>query len=230
MITSLSIPFAPELSPPTGWANNGAAASDPACQRPHAIGSSPPNGCRLSGSRPKAIPGAHTSTLGQTSRQRATTIALRAAPILAVGRLAQQAGGGRAHANPPIWRCHRKCPPRRSPKSSARGGNRRRTPRSKKPASLSRTRQARQKASDGRSHRPDAANHGGSAVSLDRDDIAEGSSRRRARRSLAADMAISGLTPSDRPPNPKADPFGCAWSWTTRAAKQIGLPADRLMW
>ncbi|MEN9635572.1 MAG: hypothetical protein RL077_3976 [Verrucomicrobiota bacterium] len=28
-------------------------------------------------------------------------------------RLAQQADGGRAHANPPIWRCHRKCPPRR---------------------------------------------------------------------------------------------------------------------
>ena len=52
---------------------------------------------------------------------------------------------------------------------------------------------------DGR-HRPDAANHGGCAVSLDRDAIAEGSSRRRARRSLAADIAISGLTPSDRPP------------------------------
>jgi hypothetical protein len=34
---------------------------------------------------------------------------------------------------------------------------------------------------------------------LDRDDIAEGSSRRRARRSRAADIAISGLTPSDRP-------------------------------
>ena len=31
-ITSLSIPFAPELSPPTGWANSGAAASGPACQ------------------------------------------------------------------------------------------------------------------------------------------------------------------------------------------------------
>jgi iduronate 2-sulfatase len=49
-------------------------------------------------------------------------------------------------------------------------------------------------------HLPDAANHGGCSVSLDRDDIAEGSSRRRARLSLAADIAISGLTPSDRPP------------------------------
>jgi len=153
-ITSLSIPFAPELSPPTGWANLGAAASGNARQRPHAIGSSPPNGCRLSDSRPKAIPGAHTSTLGQTSRQRATTIALGAAPTLAVGRLAQQAGGGRAPANPPIWRCHRKCPPGRSPKSSARGGHRHWPPRSKKPASLWRTRQARQKASDGRSPSP----------------------------------------------------------------------------
>jgi len=35
---------------------------------------------------------------------------------------------------------------------------------------------------------------------LDRDAIAEGSSRRRARRSLAAHIAISGLTPSDRHP------------------------------
>jgi len=86
-ITSLSIPFAPELSPPTAWANSEAAASGTACQRPHAIGSSPPNGCRLSDSKPKAIPDAHTSTLWQTSRQRATTIALGAAPILAVGAI-----------------------------------------------------------------------------------------------------------------------------------------------
>ena len=50
-----------------------------------------------------------------------------------------------------------------------------------------------------RRHRPEAANHGGRAVSLDCDASEEGSSRRRARRSLAADMAISGLTPSDRP-------------------------------
>jgi len=176
----------PPLAPP---------ASDPTRLVPVA------NCRRLSDSRSKAIPGAHLSTLWQTSRQRATTIALGAAPILAVGRLAQQGGGGRAPANPPIWRCHRKCPPRRSPKSSARGGHRRWTPRSKKPASLWRTRQARQKASDGRSPSPDAVNHGGGAVSLGRDDIAEGSSRRRARRSLAADIALSGLTPSDRRPS-----------------------------
>ena len=57
---------------------------------------------------------------------------------------------------------------------------------------------AKRRRREGR-HRPDAANPGGCAVSLNRDDIAEGSSRRRARRSLAADIAISGLTPSDRP-------------------------------
>ena len=45
---------------------------------------------------------------------------------------------------------------------------------------------------------------GGGVERGDRDDIAEGSSRRRARRSLAADMAISGLTPSDRPRYPKS--------------------------
>ena len=61
-----------------------------------------------------------------------------------------------------------------------------------------RGKRAKRRRREGR-HRPDAANHGGGAVSLDRDDIAEGSSRRRARRSLAADMAISGLTPSARP-------------------------------
>ena len=57
---------------------------------------------------------------------------------------------------------------------------------------------AKRRRREGR-HRPDAANHGGCAVSLDRDAIAEGSSRRRARRSLAPDIANSGLTPSDRP-------------------------------
>ena len=119
------------------------------------------------------------------------------------GRLAQQAGGGRAPGNPPSWRCHRKCPPRRSPKSSARGGNRRWTPRSKKPAVFrGRGKRAKRRRMEGR-HRPDAANPGGRAVSLDRDAIAEGSSRRRARRSLAADIAISGLTPSDRSPGPE---------------------------
>ena len=77
-------------------------------------------------------------------------------------------------------------------------------------------------------HRPDAANHGGCAVSLDSDAIAEGSSRRRARRSLAADMAISGLTPSDRPSDrPPADRnesgrFGEDGSDTDGPAAQLG--------
>ncbi|MEN9632383.1 MAG: hypothetical protein RL077_787 [Verrucomicrobiota bacterium] len=44
---------------------------------------------------------------------------------------------------------------------------------------LKRGKCAKRRRMDGR-HRPDTANHGGCAVSLDRDDIAEGSSRRRA--------------------------------------------------
>ena len=196
----------PTPSPRTGWAHSGAAASGTACQRPHAIGSSPPNGSRLSDSRPKAIPGAHTSTIGQTSRQRATTIATGAAPILAVGRLAQQAVGGRAPANPPICVVTGNVPhgDRRNQVRVVATGVGRRVQISRQVFG-GRGKRAKRRRMKGR-HRPDAANHGGCAVSLDRDDIPEGASRRRARRSLAADSAISGLTPSTwpRPPGPVA--------------------------
>ena len=52
-------------------------------------------------------------------------------------------------------------------------------------------------------HRPEAADHGRCAPSMDRDDIDDGASRRRARLSLATDLAISGLTP-DAAPQPRS--------------------------
>ena len=48
-------------------------------------------------------------------------------------------------------------------------------------------------------HRPEAAKHGSCALSMDRDDLEDGSSGRCARLSLATDLAISGLTPSPTP-------------------------------
>ena len=177
-ITSLSIPFAPELSPPTGWANNGAAASGPACQCNCVMDTSGRR--RIAEQTPLTLPASDPTRLVPVrrtvavSRTRDPKRSLAPIPrplgehrgnarrrshcarrlFWRLGDWPSRLGGGRAHANPPIWRCHRKCPPRRSPKSSAHGGNRRWTPRSKKPASLSRTRQARQKASDGRSPSP----------------------------------------------------------------------------
>ena len=226
-ITSLSIPFAPELSPPTGWANNGAAASGPACQCNCVMDTSGRR--RIAEQTPLTLPASDPTRLVPV--RRTVAVSRTRDPKRSLAPIPRPFGKHRGNARRrshsarrlfwrlgdwPSRRAEGERPPTRPAgvvTGNVRHGDRRNQVRAVATGAGRRVQRSRQvfrgrgkrakRRRLERRHRPDAANPGGRAVSLDRDAIAEASSRRRARRSLAADIAISGLTPSDR-----HDPIG----------------------